>query len=92
MTKLILPGTLEYQIALDELPLPPDWERWAARTNGNFSIVVIPGTGGIMHCVEHRESAEFVGDGHFDTVCEEVDAASPFTWASVEDFAELLAA
>jgi len=88
---LILPGSLEYQIALESLPLPPDWERWAQRTNGNFSIVVIPGTGGIMRCVDHAEASEFVGDGEFDHFCE-TEGDSPFVWTTADEFHQNLIA
>lgn len=78
---LLLPGTIGYQIALQELPLPPDWEKWAHRTNGNFSIVTIPGTGGIMRCVENNTAAEHVGDGEFDFLCQEIDKSTAIEWA-----------
>lgn len=86
---IILPGTLEYQIAIEHLPLPPDWERWAARTNGDFSIVVIPGTGGLMRCVPHEEAAEFTGDGEFDAEVQAIESSS-WQWTNAEAFAERL--
>lgn len=77
---LILPGTLAYALAIEELPLPPGWEQMAHKAGGQVSIVAIPGTGGIMRCVSWGEAEEFVEDGQFAAICEE--ESSPFEWVA----------
>lgn len=74
MSTLILPGTLEFFLASQEIPPPPGWEEFAAKTGGEMGLVARPGKGGLLEAVSLAEFEEYLYGGEADLRQEELDA------------------
>jgi len=78
MADLILPGTLEYAMALAEIPPVPTWRAHAEKTGGDTYLICRAGSQGLMEAVNRQEWEEYVNDGELDErqlEIEEHDAA-----------------
>ncbi len=73
MSNLILPGTLEYSLAVQDLPPPPGWLNQAHRTGGDMAIIALPGSNGVMQCVSLDRAMEFIHDGELDQRMDEIE-------------------
>jgi hypothetical protein len=71
---LILPGTLEFNIALAEIPPVPTWRKEAERTNGETYLICRAGSMGLMEAVSRQEWLEYCNDGELDDRQDEIDA------------------
>lgn len=71
---LILPGTLEFFLASQEIPPPPGWEQFAAETGGAMGLIARPGNGGLLEAVPIAEFEEYLYGGEADLRQEELDA------------------
>lgn len=78
---LILPGTLEFFLASQELPPPPGWTDFAAKTNGEMGIISRPGSGGLLEAVPIAEFWDFVYGGEGDLRDAELEAED---WETVD--------
>lgn len=74
---LILPGTLEYWLASQELPPPPGWQHFAAKTNGEMALIGLPGQGGLLQAVTLDRFYEYVYDGELDEREQELEEDDP---------------
>lgn len=74
---LILPGTLEYWLASQELPPPPGWQHFAAKTNGEMALIGLPGEGGLLQAVTMDRFYEYVFDGELDAREDEIAEDDP---------------
>lgn len=63
---LILPGSLEYQIAQEELGLFPGAMQAIHQASGEVAFVSRPGSGGLLEAVSLAEFAEYMNDGEFE--------------------------
>jgi hypothetical protein len=71
---LILPGTLEFAIALAEIPPVPTWRAEAERTNGETYLICRSGSLGLMEAVSRKEWEEYCNDGELDERMDEIEA------------------
>ncbi|MBW4482914.1 MAG: hypothetical protein KME14_10255 [Tildeniella torsiva UHER 1998/13D] len=71
---LILPGTLEFALALAEIPPVPTWRKEAERTNGEIRLICRAGSLGLMETVDHQTWLEYCNDGELDERQAEIDA------------------
>ncbi len=74
MPDLILPGTLEFNLALADIPPVPTWRAEAERTNGETYLICRSGSLGLMEAVSRQEWLEYVNDGELDERQTEIDA------------------
>jgi hypothetical protein len=74
MSGLILPGTLEYNLALADIPPVPTWRTEAERTGGDTYLICRAGSHGLMESVTRQEWEEYVNDGELDERQLEIDA------------------
>jgi hypothetical protein len=74
MANLILPGTLEFNLALAEIPPVPTWRKEAERTNGETYLICRAGSLGLMEAVDRQTWLEYVNDGELDERQDEIDA------------------
>lgn len=72
-SELILPGTLEYAIALQEIPPVPTWRAMAAQTNGEMALIAPVGGNGILEAVTMDRWFEYINDGELDARQAEID-------------------
>lgn len=70
---LILPGTLEFSLALAEIPPVPTWRKEAERTNGETYLICRSGSLGLMEAVSRQEWLEYVNDGELDARQTEIE-------------------
>ncbi len=63
---LILPGTLEYALALQEIPPVPTWRAMADRTNGEMALIAPVGGNGLLEAVSLDRFYEYCNDGELD--------------------------
>lgn len=70
---LILPGTLDFALALAEIPPVPTWRKEAERTNGETYLICRSGSLGLMEAVSRQEWLEYVNDGELDARQAEID-------------------
>lgn len=68
---IILPGTLEYDYSLANLPPPPDKNKKRHKFGGEYAYIVRPNSGGLMECVPILEAREYVFGGEYDNRLEE---------------------
>lgn len=73
MDSLILPGTLEFNLALAEIPPVPTWRQEAERTNGETYLICRSGSMGLMEAVNRQEWEEYVYGGELDERQDEID-------------------
>lgn len=73
MPDLILPGTLEFSIALSEIPPVPTWRAEFERANGEGYLICRPGSLGLMESVSRKEWEEYCYDGELDERQVEID-------------------
>ncbi|MGB3199876.1 MAG: hypothetical protein WBA99_03180 [Nodosilinea sp.] len=73
MSNLILPGTLEFNLALADIPPVPTWRAEAERTNGETYLICRAGSLGLMESVSRQEWLEYVNDGELDERQLEID-------------------
>lgn len=73
MSDLILPGTLEYSIALTEIPPVPTWRAQAEQTNGDTYLICRSGQFGLMEAVTKKEWEDYVYGGELDQRQDELD-------------------
>jgi hypothetical protein len=73
MANLILPGTLEFDLALAEIPPVPTWRKDFERANGEGYLISRPGSMGLMESVSYLEWLEYCNDGEFDERQREID-------------------
>jgi hypothetical protein len=71
---LILPGTLEFNLALAQIPPVPTWRKEAERTNGETYLICRAGSLGLMEAVDRKTWLEYVNDGELDERQDEIDA------------------
>jgi hypothetical protein len=74
MPSLILPGTLDFALALAEIPPVPTWRKEVERTNGETYLICRAGSLGLMEAVSRQEWLEYVNDGELDERQDEIDA------------------
>jgi hypothetical protein len=74
MAELILPGSLEFEIALAGIPPVPTWRAEAERTNGETYLICRAGSLGLMEAVTRQEWEEYCNDGELDERQLEIDA------------------
>lgn len=74
MPNLILPGTLEFNLALAQIPPVPTWRKEAERTNGETYLICRAGSMGLMEDVTRQEWEEYCNDGELDQRQDEIDA------------------
>jgi hypothetical protein len=74
MSELILPGTLEFSLALAEIPPVPTWRKEAERTNGETYLICRAGSLGLMETVDCQTWLEYCYDGELDERQAEIDA------------------
>lgn len=74
MSELILPGTLEFSLALAEIPPVPTWRKEAERTNGETYLICRAGSLGLMETVDRKTWLEYCYDGELDERQAEIDA------------------
>ncbi len=77
MSGLILPGTLEWAIACEELPPPPGWLDELHQTGGNRAIICPLGQNGLMEMVSLDRALEYMHDGELDQRMDEIEAEEP---------------
>lgn len=73
MSDLILPGTLEFAIALSEIPPVPTWRAEFERANGEGYLICRPGSLGLMESVDRKTFLEYCNDGELDQRQAEID-------------------
>lgn len=70
---LILPGTLEFSIALSEIPPVPTWRAQAEKTNGDTYLICRSGSLGLMEAVDRKTWEDYVYGGELDERQDEID-------------------
>lgn len=70
---LILPGTLEFDIALTQIPPVPTWRKEAERTNGETYLICRAGGLGLMEAVDRATWEEYCYGGELDERQLEID-------------------
>lgn len=70
---LILPGSLEFNLALQEIPPVPTWRAEAERTNGETYLICRAGQHGLMEAVDRRTWEEYCYGGELDIRSDEID-------------------
>ncbi len=73
MSTLILPGTLEWVIATQDLPPPPGWTEELHRTGGERAIICPLGQNGLMEVVPLARALEYMHDGELDERMDEIE-------------------
>ena len=73
MSSLILPGTLEFDIALGEIPPVPTWRKEVERTNGETYLICRSGGLGLMEAVDRATWEEYCYGGELDERQLEID-------------------
>lgn len=63
---LILPGSLEYFLASEEIGLFPGAMNYVHEKSGEVAFISRPGSGGLLEAVTLQEFEEFVNDGEAD--------------------------
>lgn len=63
---LILPGSLEYMLASEEIGLFPGAMDFVERTSNECAFIARPGSGGLLEAVTWDEFEEFMYDGEMD--------------------------
>lgn len=71
---LILPGSLDFELAIQDLPPPPGWQQEAAKRGGEIALIGTVGGFGMMEAVPISRFHEYVYDGELDERQEEIDA------------------
>lgn len=71
--QLILPGSLEFSIALSEIPPIPTWRAEAERSAGEVYFICLPGEMGLMQAVDRQRWEEYCNDGELDDRMDEID-------------------
>jgi hypothetical protein len=74
MSTLIYPGSLEFAMALREIPPVPTWRAHADKTNGDTYLICRSGSLGLMEAVSRKEWLEYVNDGELDQRQDEIEA------------------
>lgn len=70
---LILPGTLEFSLALQEIPPVPTWRAHAEQSNGQTYLICRSGSMGLMEAVDRQTWLEYVNGGELDERQAEID-------------------
>lgn len=71
---LILPGSLEWLIAMEDVGLYPGWLEQVHKLSGEVAFVARPGSCGLLEAVSFEEYEEFCNDGEADARQAELDA------------------
>ncbi len=74
MADLILPGSLEFDLALADIPPVPTWRANFERANGEGYLICRAGSLGLMESVSYQEWLEYCNDGELDARQAEIDA------------------
>lgn len=77
---LILPGSLAYQHAIQELPPPPDWQDKADRSGGEVALIAPLGSDGLLETVSLDRALEYMHDGELDQRMDEIEQLEPLIW------------
>lgn len=77
---LILPGSLAYQLAIQDLPPPPDWEKKAHQTGGEMALIAPLGCDGLLEAVSINRAMEYMHDGELDQRMDELEELEPDLW------------
>jgi len=77
---LILPGSLAWNIALDELPPPPGWRKEADRLGGDMALIGLPGEHGLLQAVPMARYWEYIHDGEAEERQDEIEASDDVIW------------
>lgn len=73
MSSLILPGTLEFDIALTSIPPVPTWRAEAERTGGETYLICRSGEFGLMEAVDRQTFEDYCYGGELDERQRELD-------------------
>ncbi|WOD37372.1 hypothetical protein [Nodosilinea sp. E11] len=73
MANLILPGTLEFNLALADIPPVPTWRESFDRANGEGYLICRAGSLGLMESVTRQEWEDYVYGGELDARQAEID-------------------
>lgn len=79
-SELILPGSLAWKLALENLPPPPGWRQEADRTGGEMALIGLPGQHGLLQVVPMARYWEYVHDGEADLRQEEIEEQEGVIW------------
>lgn len=74
MTKLVLPGSIEFALTLQHLPPPPDWRAAVDRSAGETVFIAPLGGGGLLEAVSLERALEYANDGELEARQDEIDA------------------
>lgn len=77
---LILPGSLAWNFAVQDLPPPPGWGETAAKTNGEMALIGLPGEHGLLQAVTMDRYWEYIHDGEADDRQDEINQADGVIW------------
>jgi hypothetical protein len=70
---LILPGTLEFVLACEQLPPPPGWRQQVDRASGELAFIAPLGSSGLLEAVPLARAWEYAYDGELDARQAELD-------------------
>lgn len=73
MSSLILPGSLEFDLALQEIPPVPTWRAQAEKSNGDTYLICRAGQFGLMEAVDRKTWEDYVYGGELDERQDEID-------------------
>lgn len=77
---LILPGSLAWRLATEDIPPPPGWQAEADRTNGEMALIGLPGEHGLMQAVSMDRYREYIHDGEADVRQDEIEESEGIIW------------
>lgn len=70
---LILPGSLEYLLASEEIGLFPGAMDFVNRTSNECAFISRPGSGGLLEAVTLKQFEEYIHDGEMDERQDELE-------------------
>lgn len=70
---LILPGSVAWDIAMAELPLPPNFLNLAHQYAGEVVFAPRLNSSGILEPMTIKEAEEYVNDGEYDLLDQETE-------------------
>lgn len=76
---LILPGSLAYQMAIQDLPPPPDLKD-TVDSGGEVALIAPLGCGGLLKAVPLDRALEYMHDGELEQRMDEIEELEPIVW------------
>lgn len=70
---LILPGTLEYALALQDIPPVPTWRAAMLSGNGEAYVICRSGSQGLMETVSRADWIDYCEGGELDQRMDEIE-------------------